>query len=70
MITSSKNIIYCCALQFFHAKMKGMVGWEEDALTLTRVRCNVTLFKLYIIGVVVVLYFHTASGCLQRTWSF
>ncbi len=36
---------------------------------LTRVGCNVTLFRWYIIGVVVVLYLYTASLCLQRTLS-
>ncbi len=37
---------------------------------LIRVGCNVSLFKSYIVGVVVMLYLYTALQCLQRTLSF
>ncbi len=57
-----------CASQLLRAQSEVMLGWEVDALMLTRV--GWTLFKWYIIGVIVVLYLYTDSQCLRWTSSF
>ncbi len=43
IITLSENTVYCCAWQLLRVQMEVIVGWEQDALKLTRVGCNVTL---------------------------
>ncbi len=69
-MTSSKNIIYWWALRLLSAQTEVQAGLEEDALKLTGVRCKVMLFKLYITGVVVVLYLYMVLPCLQQISSF